>query len=69
MVSSMGATLIPYRDRTAISYLAFWATFRTVGSSSSGRSFSITNSHGIWAGRAESSNANPSCSVSWPTGM
>jgi hypothetical protein len=51
-----------------MSYLAFWATFSTAGSSSSGFRAAIASSSGIWTRSAAASRARPSFSQ-WPTGM
>ena len=56
MVSSIGDTRTPRRAMTAMSYLMFWPTLRTAGSSSSVFSRARAVGLSIWvrAGRASS---------------
>ena len=61
MVSSTGATSTPSWRNTHMSYLMFWPTLRTDGSSSSGFSLAIAFLSGIWPGsRSPASLAPPS---------
>ena len=68
MVSSIGATSTPSRRNTAISYLALWATFRTVGSSSRPCSRSSAAANGIWPRSLSVSSASPPSAAAWPSG-
>ncbi len=83
MVSSIGDTRMPRRAMTARSYLMFWPTFSTAGSSSRGlrRSSAVDLSICVsgsrvspWAGSRPKSKpplsaASPLGSWSWVSGM
>ena len=66
MVSSTGATSMPWRFSTTQSYLMFWPTLRTERSSSSGFSRAITSPAGSWPGASPppKRSSSPRC----PTG-
>ena len=58
MVSSTGPISTPYPRKTHMSYLMFWPTFSTDGSSSNGFSLAIALSSASWPG-----NSLPSLSL------